>query len=829
MTSLTQDLRYAARSLRRSPGFTLVAIITLGLGLGATAAIFTLLNAVVLQPLPYSEPDRLVDLGTRWPGVRADMRYGISPANYFYFRDNSRTLEDVGVYAAGEFTITGNDRPERVRVAAASPGVLQALGAKSALGRIITAEDDQPSTVAPRNPAPGPAAPVAVLSHDFWQRRYGGDPRVIGQTITIDGQSIPIVGVLEAGVQLPDRDIDVWRPIGLNPAAPATNWHTFDAIARLRPGVTIDQARSELAAISNRVVELFPSAYDDAFMKDTGFRFDVESLRAMVLGDVDRSIWILFGTVGVVLLIASFNVANLFLARTEGRQQETTIRLALGARPAQLARHYLTESVLLAALAGVLGIVFAWAAVRLLLALSPEWIPRLGAVRLGWETVAFTGVVAFAAGITFGLFPVFAARSAAGEARPGGARGSTSTRHQHAFRGTLVVVQMALALVLLASAGLMLRSFEKLRNVNPGIRPDGVLTMELHLPSQRYDSYERVGAFYHELTNRLESLPGVRHAGVTTQLPLTSSDLGCSALFVEDDPPAPDRNPPCLGTSTVSPGYFESMGITVRGRTPTWSDVESRSGAVVVSRALAERLWPGEDPIGKGIRGNGWGRPFYRVVGVTDDVRFTGLDRPPAEMAYFPLLPMKDAQLWSPPSSATLTVQSSSARPEQLAATVRRTLADIDADIPLANVRTMDQVVAKSMARTSLTMLLLAIAGGMALVLAAVGLYGVISYIVGKRTREIGIRVALGAQVGDVVRGVAFQSLRLALLGVGAGVVVSFFVTRLIRSMLFDVSPTDPVVFVGVSLVLVAVALAASFLPARRAASIDPVIALRAE
>jgi predicted permease len=829
MTSLTQDLRYAARSLRRSPGFTIVAIITLGLGLGATAAIFTLLNAVVLQPLPYREPGRLVDIVTRWPGIRADMQYGISPANYFYFRDHSRTLEDVGVYMTGEFTITGNQRPERVRVAAASPGVLRALDARPELGRVIMADDDQPGTGAPRNPLPGPAAPVAVLSHDFWERRYGGDPRVIGQTITIDARSMPIVGVLQAGVQLPNRDIDVWQPIGLNPAAPATNWHTFDAIARLRHGVTIDQARSELAAISSRVVELFPSAYDDAFMKDTGFRFDVESMRDMVLGDVGRSIWLLFGTVGVVLLIACFNVANLFVARTEGRQRETAVRLALGARPAQLARHYMTESVLLASLAGVLGILFAWGGVRLLLAFSPDWIPRLAEIRLGWETVAFTTAVAMVAGITFGLFPLFAARNAAGETGAGGARGSTSTRHQHAFRGTLVVVQMALALVLLAAAGLMLRSFEKLRSVDPGIRPDGVLTMELHLPSQRYDSYERVGAFYHELTSRLESLPGIRRAGVTTQLPMTSSNLGCSALFVEDDPPAPDENPPCLGTSTVSPGYFESMGISVRGRTPSWADIDDRSGAVVVSRALAQRLWPGQDPIGKGIRGNGWARPFYRVVGVTDDVRYTGLDEPPSEMAYFPLLPMDGAQLWGAPRSATLIVQSSSTQPEQLAATVRRTLADIDSNIPLANVRTMNQVVSKSMARTSLTMLLLVIAGGMALVLAAVGLYGVISYIVGKRTREIGIRVALGAQVTQVVRGVAFQSLRFALLGVAAGVVASLFVTRLIRSMLFDVSPADPIVLVGVSLLLVAVALVASYLPARRAAKVDPVITLRAE
>ncbi|HET7622745.1 MAG TPA: ABC transporter permease [Gemmatimonadaceae bacterium] len=829
MTLLAQDLRYAARSLRRSPGFTIVAILTLGLGLGATAAIFTLLNAVVLQPLPYPEPDRLVDIGTRWPGVNADMRIGISPANYFYFRDHSRALEDVGIYHSTEATITGDDHPERVRVVQASAGVLRALRARPELGRIISDDDDQPASTAPGSVAPGPSAPVAVLSHDFWARRYGGDPNIIGKTIWMDSRAVPIVGVLEAGVQLPDQDVDVWQALGLNPVARATNWHTFGALARLRPGVTLDQARSELAAISSRVVELFPTAYSDAFMKDTGFRFDVASMRSIVLGDVGRSMWILFGTVGLVLLIACFNVANLFLARTEGRQQETAIRMALGARSAQLARHYLTESALLALFAAALGIAFAWGAVQMLLAFSPSWIPRLSMVRLGWESVAFTVLISLAAAAAFGLFPVVAARRTAEESRRGGARGSTATRKQHAVRSTLVVVQMALALVLLAAAGLMLRSFGKLRSVDTGVSPEGILTMQLHLPSQRYGSYEQVSAFYRELTSRLEGLPGIARASVTTALPLAEDGFGCNAVGVEDHPPTPNVSAPCVPVSAVSPGFFSALGISVRGRIPTWSDVESRSGAVVVSKALAQRFWPGEDPIGKGVRGNGWGQPFYRVVGVTEDVRYNGLDKPPAEMVYFPLVPMEGAPLWSPERSVTLVVKSTSAHPEQLAATVRRTLADIDSDIPLANVRTMDDVVAKSMARTSLTMLLLAIAGGMALVLAAVGLYGVISYIVSRRTREIGIRVALGAQVTEVIRSVTLQSLRLSLVGTAAGVMGALLLTRFLRSMLYDVSPTDPAVLAGVSLVLVAVALAASYLPARRAAKIDPVAALRAE
>jgi putative ABC transport system permease protein len=414
VSNLTQDLRYAIRSLHRSPGFTVVAIITLALGLGAATAIFTLLNAVVLQPLPYPEPGRLVDVGTRWPGVDPEMRIGISPANYFHFRDHSKALEDVGVYTTGQRSVTGDGRPERVRVAEASTGVLHALRARPALGRIISYDDDRPASIAPGVVAPGPASPVAVLSHDFWERRYGGDPGAVGQTIWIDSHPIPIVGVLEAGVQLPDQDIDVWQPLGLNPTARATNWHTFRAIARLRPGATLQQAQSEMAAISSRVVELFPSAYDDAFMKDTHFRFDVESLRSIVLGDVGRSLWILFGTVGLVLLIACFNVANLFLARTEGRQRETAIRTALGARAGQLARHYLTESVVLALVAGALGIVLADSGVRLLLAFSPDWIPRLGAVHLGWESVVFTAAVSLVAGIAFGLFPVVSAARTAG-------------------------------------------------------------------------------------------------------------------------------------------------------------------------------------------------------------------------------------------------------------------------------------------------------------------------------------------------------------------------------------------------------------------------------
>lgn len=829
MTSLAQDLRYAARSLRRSPGFSIVAIITLGLGLGATAAIFTVLNAVVLQPLPYPEPDRLVDIGSRWPGINAEMRIGISPSNYFYFRDHSRTLQDVGIYHATEATVTGDDHPERVRLVEASVGVLRALRARPALGRLISEDDDQPASTGPGIVAPGPSVPVAVLSHEFWERRFGGDRDIIGKTIWIDSRAVPIVGVLEEGVQLPDRAVDVWQALGLNPAARATNWHTFGALARLRPGVTLERARSELAAISNRVVELFPTAYSDAFMKQTGFRFDVASMRSIVLGDVGRSLWILFGTVGLVLLIACFNVANLFLARTEGRQQETAIRIALGARSAQLARHYLTESALLALCAAALGIAFASSALELLLAFSPTWIPRLGSVQLGWESIVFTVLISLAVAAAFGLFPVVAARRTIDESRRSGARGSTATRRQHAARSTLVVVQMALALVLLAAAGLMLRSFARLRSVDPGMRPDGILAMELQLPSHRYGSYDQVSAFYHELTSRLEGLPGVTQASVTTALPLAVGEMGCNAVFVEDQPPGPGVNPPCVPVNTVSPGFFEAMGIRVRGRTPTWQDVESRSGAVVVSRALAQHFWPGEDPIGKGIRAQGWAKPFYRVIGVTDDVRYNGLDKPAAEMVYFPLLPLEGAPLWSPERSVTLVVKSRSAHPEQLAATVRRTLAEIDSDIPLANVRTMNEVVAKSMARTSLTMILLAIAGGMALVLAAVGLYGVISYIVSRRTREIGIRVALGAQMAEVIRNVTMQSLRLALLGTVVGIVGALLLTRLLRSMLFEVSPTDPFVLVGVSLVLVLVALAASYLPARRAASIDPAIALRAE
>ncbi|HEX5435938.1 MAG TPA: ABC transporter permease [Gemmatimonadaceae bacterium] len=829
MHAMVRDLRYALRSLRRSPGFALVAIITLALGLGATTAIFTVLDSVVLRPLPYPEPDRLVDIGSSWPGMKEGMRIGLSPADYFYLRDHLRALENVGVYMTGEFTLTGNGRPERVRVASASVGVLSALRARPSLGRLITAQDDRPANTAPTAIGPNPAVMVAVLSHDFWERRYGGDPGIIGQTIWIDSHPVHVVGVLATGVQLPDQQIDVWEPLGLNPSARPTNWHTFSGIGRLAPGASLQQARAELAAVRGRLVELFPTEYDAAFMKDTGFRFDVQSLRDMVVGEAGRALWILLGSVGLVLLIACFNVANLFLVRTEGRLHETAIRTALGAQPRQLARHYLTESITLALIAGALGIAVAYGGVQLFLAYSPTWIPRLAAVHIGWGSIVFATAVSLVAGIAFGLFPVVHAERAAAALRSSSTRGTTASRRQHAFRGALVVAQMALALVLLAAAGLMLRSFAKLRSVDSGVDPTGVLTMEMHLPSVRYLSYQRVSTFYEELVTRLRGLPSVEQAAVTTALPLASEDYGCASVFVEDQPPSSDRNPPCLGVSTISPDFFQTLGISVRGRTPTWTDVNSRDGAVVVSQALAEQLWPGQNPIGKGIRGNGWGRPFYRVVGVTDDVRYEGLDKPPEAMVYFPLLPMKGASLWSPQRSVTLVIKSATAEPEQLTAAVRRMIADLDPDIPLADIRTMNAVIASSMARTSLTMLLLALAGAMALAIAAVGLYGVIAYIVSRRTNEIGIRIALGAGAMQVVRDVVFQSVRLALLGVAVGLVGALLLTRVLHALLFEVSPTDPMVLAIVSLVLVVVALVASYLPARRAARVDPVIALRSE
>lgn len=816
METILQTTRRVLRGLARSPGFTVSVLATLGLGFAATAAIFTVLNAVVLNPLPYPDAERLVAIGSRVPRLDPEARWGVSPAGYFHYRARSRTLEEIGIYRTYRGTVTGAGEPARARLALVSAPLFSVLRARPAVGRLIGPEDDRPG-----------AEPVVVLGHAFWTARYGADPRVVGSVLELDGSRVRVAGVLERGVELPGAGggTDLWMAERLDPGAEPQNWHAFTAIGRLREGATAAGAQAELERLTARFGDLFPGAYSPAFLEETGFAVGVASLRDEVVGDSGRTLWVLFAAVGLVLLIACADVANLFLVRTEGRRREVAIRAAMGATSVRLARGFVAEGLVLGLLSGAVGVVLTLAGVRALVALAPEHLPRVHEIRVGPETLAFTAALAVGVGVAVGLLPLLRFRAdPAGAVREAG-RGSTPAAGRTLAESALVVGQVATALVLLAAAGLMFRTYERLRAVEPGFDPRGVLTMELTLPSARYTTFAATGAFYEELTRRVAALPGVRSAGVATALPLSGAG-GCNGLYVEDRPEGAQGEPLCVTSVTASPEYFRTLGIPVRGRVAEWADVNRRSGEVVVTRALAERLWPGEDPIGKGVRARSWEQPFYRVVGVAEDVRADGLHQPPAEAVFYPMLPMREAPLWAPPLSMSLVIRAD--RDEAaLAGAIRGIVSAMDREVPIANVQPMERIVERSMADTSFTLLLLGITAAAALAMGAMGLYGVLAHLVGQRRSEIAIRMAMGARKSQVAGLVLRRSLLLALAGVALGLAGAVSATHVLRSLLFETTPTEPLVLGGAALLLLGIAALASLTPAARAARIDPMVILR--
>ena len=538
-------------------------------------------------------------------------------------------------------------------------------------------------------------------------------------------------------------------------------------------------------------------------------------------------LWVVFGAVALVLLMAAANVANLFLVRLEAHRREAAVRAALGAGRAHLAVHYLAESLLLTMTAGLLALLLAWGALHLFVAVAPSSIPRLGSVALGWPAVAFTALLAIALGVMFGVVPLLSHRDVDTATLREGGRGLTASRTTRLVRDALIVGQMTLALVLLAAAGLMLRTVEQLRHVKPGFDPSRAVTMHVHIPWSRYSGWAPVAAFHRTLQERVAALPGVRAAGAATDAPLVSFGF-CSVVWIEDHPLAPGEVPPCVKVTEAAPGFFAALGLPVQGRVPDWHDAEAATGAVVVTRALAQRFWPGENPIGRGIKGNGSMPPFYRVVGVTADVRGDGLEKPPVEAVFFPIIPIPNAPLWEPPHDMELVVRTSLDDPTSLVPTIRRTILAIDPTVSVDRVQTLTSVVQHSLARVSFILGLLAVAAAMALLLSAVGTYGVIGYLVTQRRSEIGLRVALGAHAWAVTRLVVGHSLRLAVLGALIGAAAALATTRLLSSLLYGVRPTDPATFVAAVGFLLVVAVLASMAPARRATQVDPVEALRA-
>ena len=830
--AIRREVSHAYRVLVRTPAFTAMTLATLALGIAATTAIYTVLEGVLLRPLPYSHPGELVSLmhPTSSPGT-GESKWGLSSVGYFHFRANARTLADIGVYRTGSTTVTdpGRDAVE-VRSAQVSTSLFTVLGAKAAIGRLLTVDEDQPNA---------PLTSV-VLSYEFWQSRYAGDSSIVGKSIEISNGPRTVVGVAQKGLTLPKPGafassadlsgfgVDLWFPLRLNPATRANN-HAFAGIARLAPGRSFADAQAELSAIVKQFSTLFPDVYSPRFMESYNFRVSATPLLDDVLGPtVAKALWILFGAVGIVLIVACANVANLFLVRMEARRRESAIRGALGADRRHMAIHYLSESLMLTLAAGVIGVILARIGVVAILAVAPKNLPRLNGVELHWTSIAFAFALSAGAGVVLGLLPLTRNTVDIDTLREG-SRGLTASRRRKAARDGLVIAQVAMALMLLVGAGLMVRSFIQLRAVRPGLDPAGVVTLNVTLPYKTYDSMSKAAQFYREFGRRLEAFPGVVAVGGSGGLPLRDYGIGCTVVFRENRPYENGEPTPCVPTLPTTPGFFKALGIQVRGRVPDWSDVDGMTQAVVVTDALAKRLWPGEDAIGKGIGSNGTNAKWwYRIVGVIPELRGHGLDRPPTEALYLAATPLFPEQgQWGMINQLDIVVKVNG-DPLSIVQPMRAILRDMDASIPFHTPTTMQSIVERSMARTSFIMTLLGVSAAMALLLSAVGIYGVISYLVAQRRSEIGVRIALGAPVRQVLGLILGQSVRLALIGVVIGLVGALAGTRLLRSLLFDVSPTDPLVLTMVPVVLVVLAAAASFAPARRAAGTDPVEALKA-
>lgn len=830
--ALQRETARAARVLWRTPSFSLIAFLTLASGIGAVTAIFTVLDAVVLRPLPYATSGRLVSVlhPATVPGS-GERKWGVSPGGYFYFRENAKTLADFGIYRTGSTTVTGDGAAAEVaQVGVVTASMFDVLGARAEVGRLIEPDDDLPN---------GPRR--VVLGYEYWRRRFGGDRGVVGRTLQTSGGDYEIIGVTQPTLPLPmpgpfssaaslaGVGMDLWMPMQLNPAGPFWNNHPNVGVGLLREGATAQEAHTEIQTLTSRLPEAIPNAYSSGFMETYHFRGEATPLKDAVLGPtLPRTLWTLFGSVALVMLIAAANVANLFLVRMEARRHEATLRTALGADRRHMAVHYLSESLLLSLAAGIAATWISYAGLRALLAIAPEF-PRLAMVGMDWRSAGFALGAALVTGLVFGLLPLLRRDIQVGTLREGG-RGLTGSRRQGAVRSGLVVAQLSLAVVLLASAGLMLRSFQHLREIQPGFASEDILAFDVRLPSTEYTTREQAVQFHRLVQEQLRAIPGVVSVGSVSQLPLEGYGTGCTVVWREGRPFDREKGEdvPCVSTPVAMPGFYEALGIQVRGRTPAWSDVDGRTQAVVVTQALADRLWPGEDAIGQGINSNGSNSTtWYKIVGVIPELRAEAFDAPPTEAVFYaPTSFTPDA-----PSTAmnflTYVIRTDGTEPVSLIPSARRILAEANDRIPFVNARTMDQVVATSLSRTSFVMILLGLAAGMALLLSAVGTYGVISYLVTQRRPEIGVRIALGASVSRVSRQVVLQSLRLAVAGVALGLAGAWGATRLLNRLLYGVSPTDPSVLGFVAVVLVAVAGLAAFAPARRAARIDPVEVLR--
>jgi len=799
MQTLIQDLRYGARILLKQPVFTLIAVLTLALGIGANTAIFSLVNAVLLRPLPFAEPERLV---WTWGEFSGGNRASTSPPDFLDYRAQSRSFEELSAMMFNSFNLTGAGEPERVIGSSVTANFFQALGVRLVQGRAFLPEEERSG-----------AAQVAIIGQGLWQRRFGGDPQIVGKTITLNGRSHTLVGIAPDATRVL-QEAEIWTPLPFDdPGMKIRRFHFLRAVGRLKPSVTLQQAQADIDAVSAGLEKLYPESNKD-------WRLRLVPMREYLVGETRRPLYVLLGAVGFVLLIACANIASLTLAQASRRQKEVALRHALGANRMRLVRQLLTESALLSVIAGIMGLLMAWWGSDLLKALAQDSIPRVSEITLDNRVLGFTLLVSLMTGVVFGLAPALqSSRADLNETLKEGGKGGGSSSRMGRARNALIVIEVAMALVLLVGAGLLIKSFRRLQEVDPGFDPRNLLTMRLFLPQSKYAEPQQRQAFFEQVLRRIESLPGVQAVGTSTWIPTLG---GGDTYFTIEGRPFPDPNRKVTAFNPmVSHDYLRAMKIPlIKGRHFTEPETkEEKAKTVIINEALARAYFADDEPLGKRLiidMGEPWA---CEIIGVARDTTQFALDFGALPMMYLPSIR----------GGVAAVVVRASGDPLALTASVREAVREVDRDQPIANIRSMDQIMSSMAGQSRFGALLLGVFAAVALLLSAIGIYGVIAYSVAQRTHEIGIRIALGARGRDVFGLVIGQGMKFALIGVGLGIAGALAVTRVLSGLLFNVSATDPTTFVGVSALLALVALIACYVPARRAMKVDPMVTLKCE
>jgi len=806
MTSFWQDLRYGLRMLAKNPGFTIVAVLALALGIGANSAIFSVVNTVLLRPLPYDDPDRLIVVReTKLPQFP---EFSIAPGNFLDWQKQNTVFSQLEAYRGNTYNLTGTGEPERLRGTRVTTGLFPMLGVKPAQGRNFLAEEDKPGS-----------GNVALISYGLWQRRFGGDANIIGQQLKLNDRSHTVIGIMPPGFQFPDRNVDLWAPMAFTDQERQVHGgHYISTLGRLKPGVNLEQALAEMKNIAQQLERQYPGS-------NAGWSVKLIPMLEFGVRDVKPALLVLLGAVACVLLIACANVANLLLARAATRQKEVAVRTALGAGRWRIVRQLLTESVLLALVGGVAGLLLGWGGMKLLLRLAPQGLPRIQDVTIDGRALGFTLLITLLTGVIFGLVPALqASRPDLNETLKDGGRGGTGGVHRQRIRNLLVIAEVALALVLLVGAGLMMKSFARLQQVDPGFDPKNALVAAIDLPGSKYPDNQQRLAFYNQLIQQLSALPGVQAVGATQSLPLGGDYV--LGFVIQGRPPAAPGQDRSTNYYSVTTDYFKAAGMTLlRGRLFTERDTLGATNVAIINEAMAKRYFPNEDPIGQRIHVTQGPETFREIVGIVSDTKQYGLDQDTPVQTYTPYLQM-------PFSNSMVVVVRTAGDPLSLSAAVRSQVLSIDKQQPVASIRALEQILYNSLANQRFSMLLFGVFAAVAMVLAAVGIYGVMAYAVTQRTHEIGIRMALGASQSKVLKLVIKQGMLLVLIGVTLGLAAAFTLSILLTSfstLLYGIKPTDPTTYAGISLLLASVALAACYIPARRATKVDPMIALRYE